>query len=668
MHRCTPALIALWIPLAGCVPDLATDEWVPPPGPAVAAEIAPRDPCEHRDPLRRPLFGDLHIHSGVSMDARAMGATATPDDAYRFATGEEIRVASGGPGVQKAVRIDRPLDFAAVTDHAEWMAEVHLCENPASDVYATDECSIFRGEKRSWFAILLGFDSGFIPKLLGLIDNDGSRADAVCGEDGARCRKALRTVWDETKASAERFYDRSSACRFTTFHAWEYSRGPNRTKIHRNVILRNELSPELPISSLETGHEMQLWAKLRDLCNATGTGCEAISIPHNPNLSNGHMFELWYRELDPETQRAEAALRAATEPIVEMMQIKGESECRNGMFNVFGEPDELCDHEKIRDMPAAELEDCEEGTGWGAQQDNQGCTSRVDYVRYALVEGIREKERIGVNPFKFGFIGSTDNHMATPGQVSEWQQPFKFGTSVENVLTLGEAKRPLMGWNPGGLAGVWAEENSRDSIFDAMKRREAFATSGPRIIPRFFGGWDLPADVCESGELARIGYAHGVPMGGDLPDAPAGSAGDANPRFVVSALRDAGTEERPGGLLQRLQIIKGWTDGDGRFHQRVVDVAGDADNGADVDLDSCTPNGPGAVRLCGVWQDPDFDPAIDAVYYARAVENPSCRWSTRLCNAYEGESLPDGCTDPRMPKTIQERAWTSPIWYTAPGA
>ena len=207
---------------------------------------------------------------------------------------------------------------------------------------------------------------------------------------------------------------------------------------------------------------------------------------------------------------------------------------------------------------------------------------------------------------------------------------------------------------------MWAEENSRDSIFDALKRREAFATSGPRIKPRLFAGWKLDASMCSDPNFAKVGYAEGVPMGGRLPAPPDRSA---IPTFAVSALADPGTTDEPGGLLQRIQVVKGWVDTEGLFHQEVVDVAGNADNGADVDLDTCTPTGPGATSLCALWQDPDFDPNQDAVYYARVVENPSCRWSARLCLTLPPEERPDGCTSDQLPRVIQERAWTSPIWY-----
>ena len=340
-----------------------------------------------------------------------------------------------------------------------------------------------------------------------------------------------------------------------------------------------------------------------------------------------------------------------------MMQIKGESECRNGFPGVVGGPDEFCNFEKVRDMGDPDLEPCTE-PGRGALL-GFGCTDRADFARYALVKGLEEKARIGVNPFSFGFIGSTDSHTSTPGAVMEWEPHQKFGQTLTDKLTAGGLG---VFFNPGGLAGVWAEANERDAIFDAMKRRETFATSGPRIMPRLFGGWELPEDACE-GDLVAVGDAHGVPMGGELGPRPTGAQA---PRFAVSALRDPGTLEHPGGLLQRIQIVKGWVGDDGAWHQAVHDVAGGA-NGASVDLTTCQPQGTGADTFCSVWQDPDFDASRDAVYYARVLENPSCRWSTIQCLTIPEAERPDGCTHPGIEKTIQERAWTSPIWY-APDA
>ncbi len=656
------ALIALFatVLLAGCGIEISTDPWQPGPQAAQKQPLIPRQDCDTSVPERQALFGDLHIHTAVSMDANSLGTRTTPADAYRYATGEAIDVYSGDPqqGMRKA-QIDRPLDFAAVTDHAEWMSEVSLCTTPGSASYNSDGCKIYRGEEQSWLARLLGLQ-GFRARIGGLIGIGGRRSD-VCGDDDELCRAELSAVWRANQDAAEQWYDRSSACEFTTFHAWEYSHSPKSTKVHRNIILRNEISPELPISSLETPVAMDLRHQLADLCNDTDSGCEAIAIPHNPNLSNGQIFKVEYADLPLARQQEEAALRARLEPIVEMMQIKGESECRNGMYNVIGVEDELCNFEKVRDLGRQELVDCKEGAGWGAQK-GKGCISTVDYVRYALLEGLREEQRIGVNPYSFGFIGSTDNHMSTPGAVTEYDVPYKFGLTPAALLSVGEKTRGPGFWNPGGLAGVWAEENNRDSIFDALKRREAFATSGPRIVPRLFAAWELPAGMCESTDFAKQGYQAGVPMGGVLGAAPAGSSA---PVFAVSAQSDPGTAEQPGGLLQRLQIIKGWVGEGGEFHQQVHDVAGDANNGADVDLASCTLRGPGATNLCGVWRDPDFNASQDAVYYARIVENPSCRWSARLCLSLPENERPDGCLTDQLPSTIQERAWTSPIWYSA---
>ncbi len=655
-----PGLLVL-VPACGFEPS--ADPWSPPAAAASARQIAPRTACASHLPQKQALFGDLHVHTRVSMDANAMGTRTTPEDAYRYAKGEEIEIYPGSSQADpRSARIDRPLDFAAVTDHAEWMAEVSLCTRPGSLTYDSPGCRIYRGEDQSWLARILGL-KGFRARIAGLLDLMGRRSD-VCGKEDSICREELGAVWRANQAAAETFYDRSDACTFTTFHAWEYSHSPYSTKVHRNIILRNEISPEFPISSLETPREIDLRHQLVDLCNDTNSGCEAIAIPHNPNLSNGQMFAVEYADLPLEEQRREAALRARLEPIVEMMQIKGESECRNGMYGVVGARDELCGFEKVRDLGGQEFEDCEEGAGRGAQAA-RGCTSRTDFARYALLQGLREQKRIGVNPYSFGFIGSTDNHMSTPGAVSEYEFPYKFGATTEMLLTVGEQKRGPSFWNPGGLAGVWAEENSRDSIFDALKRRESFATSGPRIKPRFFAGWNLDPEICARSEFAPAGYAAGVPMGSQLPAPPPGAAA---PRFAVSALADPGTKGRAGGLLQRIQIIKGWVDDEGLFHQEVHEVAGDPLNGANVDLATCAPRGPGAASLCGIWEDPAFDPKRDALYYARVVENPSCRWSTRLCLSLPEVDRPDGCTSDRLPRSIQERAWTSPIWWSAESA
>lgn len=602
------------------------------------------------------------------MDARVRETRLTPDDAYRFALGESVTLApldSEGNGT-RAARLDRPLDFAAVTDHAEWMGEIEVCDDPSSPGYDTSSCRIFRGEEQSWLAWLFGID-GSHQRIVGVV-GIGGRNREVCGDDAALCRESTKSLWESTQEAAERYYDRSSACEFTTFPGWEYSRSPGRSKVHRNILFRNEIVPELPISWMDTPHEGDLWRRLKERCLDLDVGCDVLAIPHNPNLSNGNLFNVGYRELPPEQQREEAELRASLEPVVEIFQVKGDSECANGLAGVRGR-DELCDFEKIRGVGASAPEDCLDGTGRGALA-GRGCRSRLDYVRYALLEGLREQKRIGVNPYKLGFIASTDSHNATPGAVSE--SAYQGSGGVEDMtparrLSVAPGKegqsRKEIARNPGGLAGLWAEENSRGSLFDSMRRRETFATSGPRIAPRFFGGWDLPADICDREDFVSLGYTLGVPMGSDLPETTQGIA----PTFAVMATQDPGTARHPGGHLQRLQIVKGWLEPDGGFRQAVYDVAGTANNGAAVDLATCETSGPGYSSLCGVWRDPEFDPAQAAVYYARVLENPSCRWSWRQCLRFDPEQRPAGCQDDTIPRVVHERAWTSPIWFTPPG-
>jgi hypothetical protein len=344
------------------------------------------------------------------------------------------------------------------------------------------------------------------------------------------------------------------------------------------------------------------------------------------------------------------------EPLVEVFQHKGNSECLSGLSGIVGS-DEACDFEEARTPP---FDDCGDGTGQlGAT--GLGCVSRNDYARYALLGGLQEEERLGVNPLRLGFIGSTDTHNGTPGFTEEWSfQGHQGRTDADPAVLLGGGDFAATGLKatPGGLAAVWAEENQRGSLFAALRRRETYATSGTRISLRVFGGWDFPDDLCSNPDMVRLGYEHGVPMGGVLPTAAPGAA----PSFAISALRDAGTAQHPGTPLQRLEIIKGWVDR-GIKHQRVYAVSGDFNSTADVDLDTCTPRGSGSDSLCGVWRDPDFDPAQRAFYVARVVENPSCRWNTWLCNRLAAAERPPACSDPATRKSIQERAWSSPIWY-----
>jgi len=500
-----------------------------------------------------------------------------------------------------------------------------------------------------------------IVALLGDLDSD-----TVCGEGGVRgerCLEGMKTAWQEIQDSAARF---DAPCDFTTFVAFEYSSNPEMSKVHRNVIFRNEHVPALPVSARLVPDAIGLWNALATECVDAGTGCDVLTIPHNPNLSNGRTFAVDYGgATGVEARRKVAQLRQSMEPLVEMFQIKGDSECRNGLLGVLGGPDELCSFEKYRAPSEGPVEDCGEGVGGGALL-GRGCFTRRDFARYAIARGLAEEERLGVNPFKVGFIGSTDIHEGLPGDTDEW---------IRDGIARPQRTNSFGADNPGGLAAVWAEENTRESIFEALRRRETFATSGPRMRLRLFGGWDLPDDLCAAPDLAARGYASGVPMGSDL--APRHSTSPqrstsprhsttprrSGPTFVASALADPGSSGHPGGLLQRLQIIKVMSDEAGNAVQRVVDIAG-GKNDAFVEAATCEPRGAGAAALCATWSDPEFDPNERAAYYARVVENPSCRSYTRACLNLEGAARPAACDDESIRRYAQERAWSSPIWYT----
>ena len=618
--------------------------------PGRVAESAARS-CADRAPYRQAFYGDLHVHTLLSHDAWAFDTRTTPEQAYRFARGEALYLApldAEGRGTRR-IQLERPLDFAAVTDHAEYFGSTRMCTNPASPRYDTESCSIYREDGRARPGIPMGLGMGSMTQAtyrrMGAL-----AATEVCDGDAAHCLGVTDRAWQATIAAAERWNDTSDDCDFTAFVGFEYSMTPELTKIHRNVIFRTAEVPAYPISWAHAPTPWLLWERLQRDCLDADLDCDALTIPHNANLSNGRLFEIEYGGAEGRAEQIAAArLRQRMEPLTEMMQIKGDGECRNGMWKVAGS-DELCDFEKfdfnIFKPGSPAPPDCEDGAGNGALV-GEGCISRRDFYRYALADGLREADRLGVNPFKVGAIASTDGHDGAPGD-------------VEESLYDGRSNRALndFGFNPGGLAAVWSEENTRESLFDAMQRRETFGTSGPRMSVRFFGGWDYPEDLCSREDLVETGYARGVPMGADLPT----GAGAAGPVFVVSALGDPGTASRPGLPLQRVQIIKGWAEGE-TLHQEVVDVA-TSNLDADVDLATCSSRGAGAAALCGVWRDPDFDPERRAFYYARVVENPSCRYTARWCLDQPQDARPSVCTDPDVPKVIQERAWSSPIWYT----
>jgi hypothetical protein len=604
-----------------------------------APAAADTEACLDRSAERHAYYGDLHIHTGLSADAMLFGTTNRPDDAYRFAKGETIAIRSiHGRGPEVPATIARPLDFAGVTDHAENIGAVSLCVTPGSPAYDTDACKFVR-------APLPMDDMAVFATHLTKVFQTMYSDESICGRDRKRCRAAVSAPWREIQSSANRAND---PCEFTAFIGYEYSPTPLGSKLHHNVIFRGSEVMDVPISSNDVPSMIDFWRMLKRGCKEAGTGCDVIAIPHNPNLGNGQMFALTYGgETDPARQREIALLRSEIEPVVEMFQEKGDSECRNGMWNVFGETDEFCNFEKYRDWQGARYEDCENGQGSGALQA-QGCVSRLDYTRYALAAGLAEERRIGANPHKFGVIGSTDNHEGTAADVDEWLHDDK--QRPPDLLEPGRM-------STGGVAAVWAEENTREAIFDAMRRREIFATSGTRIQVRFFGGWNFGEDLCDDLHLVARGYAEGVPMGGELSPRAAAKG----PTFVVSALGDPGTQTHPGTPLQRVQIVKVWAGAGQALHQAVFDVAG-GDNDASVDTGSCKRSGAGASSLCGVWRDPDYDPALGAAYYARVIENPSCRYTGFTCAGAAADARPALCDDPTVPKQSQERAWTAPIW------
>jgi hypothetical protein len=602
-----------------------------------------RERCDHYDPLRRPFFGDLHVHTAFSLDASTQGTRNRPRDAYRFARGEALGLQpyddAGKP--LRTLRLSRPLDFAAVTDHAEFFGELNICETPGLPGHDAPTCMIYRRWPRLAYFLINGRASGNAASI---------ERFRFCGEQAADCLAAARTPWQEMQEAAEGAYDRTSACRFTSFVGYEWTAAPDSNNLHRNVIFRNDAVPRLPISYLDEPSAAALWKRLDSECTRGVAGCEYVVVPHNSNLSGGLMFQTTQEDGSPiDASYAEA--RAAAEPLAEVMQHKGDSECQ-----VAGTSrDELCGFEKLPyDNFGGKY------SRW-LSRPPQGS----NYLRHALGQGLLLEEKIGRNPFKLGFVASTDTHLGTPGAVEEREHPGHGGAGAPASDALPIGLSDDVEFNPGGLAVLWAEENSRDALFAAMRRREAYGTSGPRITVRFFGGFALPETLCAEADFAARGYADGVPMGGDLPAAASGSA----PRFAVRALRDPGTAHSPGTPLQRIQIVKGWLDGE-EVREKVYDVAGNASAGG-VDAATCTPTGGGADELCTVWTDPDFDSAARAFYYARVLETPTCRWSTYACNAAgvrcgEGAAVKpgfEGCCDERYPKTIQERAWTSPIWY-----
>ena len=553
--------------------------------------------CSDHTPTRRPFFGDLHVHTSNSFDAYAFETRNGPREAYAFARDRaELGLAPlnrlGNP--TRTQQLERPLDFAAVTDHSEYLGEVSICTTPGARGYFSSTCRTYRDDPLV----------AFVTWGARLTQQSPSRL-LVCGWAGVDCPSTAQDVWQEQLQATQDF---NTPCSFTTFPAYEWTGTTGGNNLHRNVIFKNQNVPG-PTSYFEQPTAQGLWTQLNAQC---GSGCEVLAIPHNSNASGGQMFTTPANE-------AEAQLRAQTEPLTELIQHKGASECSP----LSGE--EGCNFEALN----------------GA--DEQPETS---FVREALTEGLRLQAQLNTNPFKMGFIGSTDTHNGTPGAVEENDFKGHLGNNDGAPITRAAAQD----FGPGGLAVLWAEENTRGSLFAAMKRKETYSTSGTRIILRFFGGANLPNNLCSRANAYELAYQRGVPMGGDL-------SGPSAPRFFISALWDPGTATRPGTLLQQLQIVKVSVDAQGQSQTQVFEVAGDANNGATVNTQTCQASGPGAQSLCAVWSDPTFVPGERAFYYARALENPSCRWT-----AYECQRSGRACDADVLEQ--QERAVSSPIWYS----
>ncbi|CAK0778752.1 conserved exported hypothetical protein [Gammaproteobacteria bacterium] len=599
-----------------------------------------------------------------------------------------------------------------------------------------------------------------------------SRPDSICGSTGSQCLGQAKQVWDRIIAEAEEAYDRSVACTFTSFIGYEYTAmagngkcaisgksgdgfpcwdgmgemrastdcpggqqclsdfvgGGGGDNLHRNIIFRNSAVPGLPLSNLEApvscgsgaacenkgpvASPQAMLTELKRICidNPLLPHCDVLSIPHNSNLSRGSMFML------PETLD-EASIRNQMEPLVEIFQIKGGSECRfsdvTGTYwslSSLDRPDELCNFEN---MSFSRLN----GQFMTPAQQTLESIPPRSFVRNALKEGILyASTHGGVNPFELGFAAALDGHNGTPGQSEAIDYAVNAAHGIQSSAVSAEAlnERFFLGYetNGGGLTVAWAEENSRDALFNAMKNRETYATSGTRPIVRFFGGFELPTNLCQRADFVQQGYAKGVPMGGCLRGSSGNSPGrdckpasqESAPSFVVSALMDTGWPGHPGSKLQKIQIVKGWIDkASGEAREAVFDLNRNTpETRALVDERSCAASGAGSTSLCGEWQDPNFNPNEHAFYYARAIESPSCRWNQYFCAARgvdcqqpmgscssktpgltgygcnSNQDCGDGICSPPLsytefeyrqccgnavPKTVQQRAWTSPIWY-----
>ncbi len=586
--------------------------------------FAQPEPQEREFPAANPLnnayFGDLHTHSNLSFDSYIFGNRISLDQAYQIARGEAVESRSG-----ERLQLAVPLDFAAVTDHAEGFGLFRACDEENASDGMRDFCARFERPTAGFFLELREAGEQRPPKRLSWGDGES------VSENHAN------STWAKIVEVANRHNEPG---KFTTFAAYEYSPPlPDRGKIHRNVVFRNGTVPEKAVSAFDARTVLDLWRTLSDECVAP---CDFLTIPHNPNKTWGLAFASHTIDGDPYTPE-DWKLRDAVEPIVEMFQIKGNSECSLG----FGTTDEECGFEQF--LPV-----CEEG-------QETGCIRTTSMARDGLKIGLTLAEDLGFNPLDFGMIGSTDTHNSNPGDADEYdfRGAAALFTGTANLRLNGlRGGRNAAFQNPGGLAVIWAPENTRGALFDAMERKEVYATSGTRIRLRFFAGPGIDESLLSEENPVEAAYAQGVPMGGSLS-----LSSDETPGLYVSALRDP-----LGAPLDRVQIVKGWVE-DGEVKEIVYDVACSEGREADpttrrcpsatasVDLSNCAiDQDGGASSLTSVWKDPDYQADEGAFYYARVVEVPTCRWSTYDALRLGVEPASD------LPTTITEMAWSSPIW------
>jgi hypothetical protein len=585
------------------------------------------------------FWGDTHLHTGMSMDAGAFGARLIPEDAYRFARGEELTSSTG-----LKVKLSRPLDFLVVSDHSDNMGffprlfegDPQMLADPTGKKwYDMVQAGGQEGVKAA-VEIIVAFSQNKFPPALASLPGT----------------PAYRSAWEEVLEAAEKHNEPGS---FTAFIGYEWTSNTAGNNLHRVVIYRDgadkaeRMEPYTTLKPLGSDNPRDLWKWMQTYEEKTGG--RLLAIAHNGNLSNGIMFPIVESFTGKTVDLDYAQTRAKWEPLYEVTQIKGDGEA-----HPFLSPnDEFADYETW-DQGNLDL---------SVRKEQE--MLQYEYARSALNIGLQLEQKLGVNPYKFGLIGSTDSHTALataqednffgkhsgaePGP-KRWEHP---------MAQLGDAK--YEGWSmaSSGLAAVWAQENSRKAIFDAMMRKETYATTGCRMLVRFFGGWDFTEADAQNRLPAAVGYAKGVPMGGDLRKGPAGKA----PTFLVGAMKDP-----LSGNLDRIQIVKVWLDSGGERQEKVYDVAwsGNRTVGSDgklepvgntVDVENATwANTIGSPELLSAWTDPDFDPQVPAAYYARVIEIPTPRWT-----AYEAKRFGVKMA-PEVPMITQERAYTSPIWYT----